>query len=387
MDKKELELYIHIPFCVKKCSYCDFLSAPATEQIREAYMAALFAEIGGRATEYVDRIVTSIFIGGGTPSLLSGEQIGQLMDCIREHFVLAEDAEITMEVNPGTATAQKLRTFYKAGINRLSIGMQSAQAQELKALGRIHDFEGFCQVYREAASAGFTNINVDVMSGLPGQTLASYKDTLEKVLHLDPMPQHISAYSLIVEEGTPFASMAERGELPLPEEDTERAMYEETREVLEKYGFHRYEISNYARDGYECRHNVGYWIRRDYLGFGVGAASLIGNVRFQNGRDLTAYLVHPLDCREEEQSLTPQEQMEETMFLGLRLTKGVPYDAFARQYGRSPEEIYGEVIARNVADGLLQVTEGEGDEKSGLFLALTKRGLDLSNYVMAQFLF
>lgn len=387
MDQKELELYIHIPFCVRKCSYCDFLSAPATEQTRKAYMAALFAEIGGKAKEYGDRIVTSIFIGGGTPSLLSGEQIGQLMDRIREQFVLAEDAEITMEVNPGTATAQKLRDFYVAGINRLSIGMQSAQAQELKTLGRIHDFDGFCQVYRSAASAGFTNINVDVMSGLPGQTLASYEDTLEKVLHLEPMLQHISAYSLIVEEGTPFAAMAERGELPLPEEDTERAMYEETIEVLEKYGFHRYEISNYARDGYECRHNVGYWIRRDYLGFGIGAASLIDNVRFQNGRDLTAYLAHPLDCREEEQILTTQEQMEETMFLGLRLTRGVSYDAFEKQYGKSPEEVYGEVIARNVADGLLTLKTESDNGKEEKFLALTKRGLDLSNYVMAQFLF
>ena len=383
MNQKELELYIHIPFCVKKCSYCDFLSAPATEQTKEAYMAALFAEIGGRAKDYKDRIVTSVFIGGGTPSLLSGDSIRQLMEHIREGFSLAPDAEITMEVNPGTVTAEKLTAFYGAGINRLSIGMQSAQEQELKILGRIHDFDSFCQVYREAVEAGFTNINVDVMSGLPGQTLTSYKDTLEKVLRLEPMPQHISAYSLIVEEGTPFAAMADRGELPLPEEDTERAMYEETIEVLAGYGFHRYEISNYALDGYECRHNVGYWIRRDYLGFGIGAASLIGNVRFQNGRDLNAYLAHPLACREEEQSLTTQEQMEETMFLGLRLIRGVSYPEFARCYGQTLEEVYGEVIARNVADGLLTVREDE----TGRRLMLTGRGLDVSNYVMAQFLF
>ncbi len=384
MNPKELELYIHIPFCVKKCSYCDFLSAPATEQTREAYMAALFAEIEGRAKDYKDRIVTSVFIGGGTPSLLSGDCINQLMEYIWEGFTLAEDAEITMEVNPGTATAEKLTAFYATGINRLSIGMQSAQEQELKILGRIHDFNGFCQVYREAVEAGFTNINVDVMSGLPGQTLASYRDTLEKVLHLEPMPQHISAYSLIVEEGTPFAAMAERGELPLPEEDTERAMYEETIEVLAGYGFHRYEISNYALDGYECRHNVGYWIRRDYLGFGIGAASLIDNVRFQNGRDLNTYLAHPFACREEEQSLTTQEQMEETMFLGLRLVRGVSYEDFEKQYGKNLEEVYGEVIAKNAADGLLTVRE---EENRGRYLALTKRGLDVSNYVMAQFLF
>ena len=383
MNQKELELYIHIPFCVKKCSYCDFLSAPATEQTKEAYMAALFAEIGGRAKDYKDRIVTSVFIGGGTPSLLSGDSIRQLMEHIREGFRLASDAEITMEVNPGTVTTEKLTAFYAAGINRLSIGMQSAQEQELKILGRIHDFDGFCQVYREAVEAGFTNINVDVMSGLPGQTLASYKDTLEKVLRLEPMPQHISAYSLIVEEGTPFAAMADRGELPLPEEDTERAMYEETIEVLAGYGFHRYEISNYALDGYECRHNVGYWIRRDYLGFGIGAASLIDNVRFQNGRYLNAYLAHPLACREEQQPLTTQEQMEETMFLGLRLIRGVSYPEFARCYGQTLEEVYGEVIARNVADGLLAVREDE----TGRHLMLTGRGLDVSNYVMAQFLF
>ena len=384
MNQKELEIYIQIPFCIKKCSYCDFLSAPATEQTREAYMAALFAEIEGRAKDYKDRIVTSVFIGGGTPSLLSGDRINQLMEHIREGFTLAEDAEITMEVNPGTATAEKFTAFHAAGINRLSIGMQSAQEKELKMLGRIHDFGSFVQVYREAVEAGFTNINVDVMSGLPGQTLASYRDTLEKVLHLEPMPQHISAYSLIVEEGTPFAAMAERGELPLPEEDTERAMYEETIEVLAKYGFHRYEISNYALDGYECRHNVGYWIRRDYLGFGIGAASLIDNVRFQNGRDLNTYLAHSFACREEEQSLTTQEQMEETMFLGLRLVRGVSYEDFEKQYGKSPEEVYGEVIAKNVADGLLTVRE---EENRGRYLALTKRGLDLSNYVMAQFLF
>ena len=383
MNQKELELYIHIPFCVKKCSYCDFLSAPATEQTKEAYMAALFAEILGRAKDYKDRIVTSVFIGGGTPSLLSGDSIRQLMEHIREGFSLASDVEITMEVNPGTVTAEKLTAFYAAGINRLSIGMQSAQEQELKILGRIHDFDGFCQVYLEAVEAGFTNINVDVMSGLPGQTLVSYKDTLEKVLRLEPMPQHISAYSLIVEEGTTFAAMADRGELPLPEEDTERAMYEETIEVLAGYGFHRYEISNYALDGYECRHNVGYWIRRDYLGFGIGAASLIGNVRFQNGRDLNAYLAHPSACREEEQSLTTQEQMEETMFLGLRLIRGVSYPEFARCYGQTLEEVYGEVIARNVADGLLTVREDE----TGRRLTLTGRGLDVSNYVMAQFLF
>ena len=384
MEQKELELYIHIPFCVKKCSYCDFLSAPATAQTIGAYMAALFAEIRGRAAAYEDRMVTSIFLGGGTPSLLSGECVQQLMDVIRENFEVAQDAEITMEVNPGTASEEKLRSFHAAGINRLSIGMQSAQAKELQILGRIHDFDCFCEVYREAVAAGFRNINVDVMSGLPGQTLDTYRDTLEKVLHLDPMPQHISAYSLIVEEGTPFGTMQEKGKLSLPDEDTERAMYEETIEILAQYGFRRYEISNYAIEGYECRHNVGYWVRKEYLGFGIGAASMVDNVRFQNKRALTEYLKHPLECREEVQKLTVQDRMEETMFLGLRLTRGVSYETFQKQYGKRMEEVYGKIIEQNIADGLLKVDCMESGER---FLALTKRGLDLSNYVMAQFLF
>ena len=382
MNKKELELYIHIPFCVRKCSYCDFLSAPATEQTREAYMAALFAEIGGRAKDYSDRTVTSIFIGGGTPSLLSGEQIGQLMDRIREQFAMAQDAEITMEVNPGTASAEKLRNFYTAGINRLSIGMQSAQAEELKNLGRIHDFEGFCQVYREAVEAGFTNINVDIMSGLPGQTLASYRDTLEKVLHLEPMPQHISAYSLIVEEGTPFAAMAERGELPLPEEETERAMYEETIEVLAKYGFHRYEISNYAKPQKECKHNLRYWERGEYLGIGLGSASLIQNMRMNNTREMSEYLEKsavPKEMRKDVEFLENRQQIEEFMFLGLRKTYGVSKKEFHRAFGRELEDVYGQTLKKFIEEDMIK------EKKDRIFL--TEDGVLVSNQILSEFLF
>ena len=377
MNKKELELYIHIPFCVRKCSYCDFLSAPATEQTREAYMAALFAEIGGRAKDYSDRTVTSIFIGGGTPSLLSGEQIGQLMDRIREQFAMAQDAEITMEVNPGTVSAEKLRNFYTAGINRLSIGMQSAQAEELKNLGRIHDFEGFCQVYREAVEAGFTNINVDIMSGLPGQTLASYRDTLEKVLHLEPMPQHISAYSLIVEPGTPFAEQ----KLDLPDEDTEREMYARTAEILAEYGFFQYEISNYAKPGFACRHNIGYWKRTDYLGFGPSAASLFGNRRWTNTADRSLYLkaCGALEkIREDEEILSRQDAMEEFMFLGLRMTQGISTAEFEEKFGKEIHAVYGGVLKKYEAMHLLQEHSGR--------LALTRNGISVSNVILADFL-
>ena len=376
MNKKELELYIHIPFCVRKCSYCDFLSAPATEQTREAYMAALFAEIGGRAKDYSDRTVTSIFIGGGTPSLLSGEQIGQLMDRIREQFAMAQDAEITMEVNPGTASAEKLRNFY-TGINRLSIGMQSAQAEELKNLGRIHDFEGFCQVYREAVEAGFTNINVDIMSGLPGQTLASYRDTLEKVLHLEPMPQHISAYSLIVEPGTPFAEQ----KLDLPDEDTEREMYARTAEILAEYGFFQYEISNYAKPGFACRHNIGYWKRTDYLGFGPSAASLFGNRRWTNTADRSLYLkaCGALEkIREDEEILSRQDAMEEFMFLGLRMTQGISTAEFEEKFGKEIHAVYGGVLKKYEAMHLLQEHSGR--------LVLTRDGISVSNVILADFL-
>ena len=390
-----LELYIHIPFCVKKCAYCDFLSGPAGEKEKEEYVKMLVDEIKNCPDTVQNYRVISIFFGGGTPSLLTGEQIGRLMDTVREIFTLDEDAEITMEMNPGTVTEEKLRKYRQAGVNRLSIGLQSVNDEELRLLGRIHTYEEFREAYHLARANGFSNINVDLISAIPGQTVESWRRTLEQVMALSP--EHISAYSLIVEEGTPFARMAERGELQLPEEDTERAMYEETREILAKYGFHRYEISNYARDGYECLHNVGYWIRRDYLGFGIGAASLVDNVRFQNGRDLITYLENPQNCREEEQVLTEQEQMEETMFLGLRLIRGISYEQFEKQYDEeigaqmtvmanniSDTRKFGPVITQNIADGLLREYTEESGER---FLALTEKGLDVSNYVMAQFLF
>ena len=382
--RKPMELYVHIPFCIRKCAYCDFVSGPGTKAMQKEYEEALLAEIDA-AEETAESEVISAFFGGGTPSAVDAGMLARVMEKLRSKYVFSEDAEITLEANPGTLDAEKLKCYRKSGFNRISIGCQSVHDEELKRLGRIHTFAEFQESFALARDAGFANINVDLMSGLPEQSEEKWEESLRTIAELSP--EHISAYSLIVEEGTPFAAMAERGELPLPEEETERAMYEETIEVLAKYGFHRYEISNYARDGYECRHNVGYWIRRDYLGFGIGAASLIDNVRFQNEKSLGAYLAHPLESREEEQTLTVQDRMEETMFLGLRLTRGVSCVDFAEQYGRTVEEVYGEVIARNVADGLLTVTERKENQKKDRLLALTKRGLDLSNYVMAQFLF
>lgn len=382
LTKGVLELYLHIPFCVKKCLYCDFLSGPADRTVMAAYVEALKAELEGRAEGCADFKVTSVFLGGGTPSLLEGERILELLETIKKYYCLDPCAEITIEANPGTVNRQKLACWRRAGINRLSIGLQSAFDEELAVLGRIHTWQQFLQTYEDALSEGFDNINIDLMSALPGQTPESWRASLEKVLSLKPPPCHISAYSLILEEGTQLYRLWEEGKLELLDEDADRLMYWETGRILEQAGYGRYEISNYALAGRECRHNCGYWSRRDYLGFGIGAASLFQNVRFQNSRSLQAYLEHPLNCRQEEHALSLGEQMEEFMFLGLRKTEGISPQGFQEYFGQPLEEIYGQVIKKNLTDGLLEYREnGEGE-----MLALTDRGLDLSNYVFAQFL-
>ncbi len=380
-----MELYFHIPFCVRKCFYCDFLSAPADGQTKTAYMEALRRETALRAEEYCCDSVTSVFIGGGTPSAVEAEEIAALLSTVRQHYPLAEDAEITIEVNPGTVTAEKLEVYRVAGINRLSIGLQSADDRELAVIGRIHTWQQFLDTYGLAVGAGYRNINIDVMSTLPGQTLESYRRTLKKILALNPQPAHISAYSLILEEGTAFWDMTQRGELILPDEDADRQMYSETKRVLAGAGYSRYEISNYAKPGHACRHNCGYWRRDEYAGFGIGAASLVRESRFRNGDSLTAYLRDPVGCREELQVLSPQEQMEEFMFLGLRMTEGVSERDFEDRFGQRLADIYGGVIQANLRDGLLEWQCGE-EHGNARRLALTERGLDISNYVMAQFL-
>ncbi len=376
--KRPLELYLHIPFCVRKCHYCDFLSGPADACMQEQYMKALLAELSGRSGECREYQVQTVFVGGGTPSVVDAVWMDRIMEELKSNYDLAEDAEVTIEINPGTVDRDKLAIYQKAGINRLSIGLQSAVDEELRRLGRIHTQEQFLRTYKEAVEAGFTNINVDVMSALPGQTPESYRQTLDMLMGLCPRPKHISAYSLIIEEGTPFHDLWEQGKLELPDEDSDRLMYAMTGEVLAANGYHRYEISNYALDGYECRHNCGYWQRKEYLGFGIGAASLMKEWRFRNGQDIKKYVACPLSQREELKQLPLEERMEEFLFLGLRMTKGVSCEAFLKAFGRRITDVYGEVIQRNVADDLLTFKEG--------FYHLTDRGMDVSNYVMAQFL-
>lgn len=367
----ELELYLHIPFCVKKCAYCDFLSAPADESVQAGYVEALKGEIRRQKALGADRRVTSVFIGGGTPSILEGTQTAELLESVYDSFRIDTHAEITIECNPGTLTKDKLSCYRRQGVNRLSIGLQSTDNRELKTLGRIHTYEEFLESFSLARETGFGNLNVDLMSALPGQTRESWQKTLKQVLALKP--EHISAYSLIIEEGTPFYDRFGPGageEYLLPDEDTERQMYYDTRDMLKAEGYERYEISNYARPGFACRHNLGYWERREYLGLGLGASSLIGGVRYQNHRKLSAYLAGDYS-HEEVQRLTRKEIQEETMFLGLRKTEGVPLT-------EELSKVYKEVFPELERQGLLLRENGR--------VRLTDLGIDVSNYVLAEFL-
>lgn len=499
--EQNLSLYLHIPFCVRKCLYCDFLSGPQSADMQEQYVEALCREIQETSPEYREYQVVSVFIGGGTPSVLLPEQTIRIMETLKSCFILTDTCEISMEMNPGTVTPEKMKAYRACGINRISIGLQSANDGELKALGRIHTCADFLKAYEMAVEAGFTNINVDLMSAIPEQTLKSYQETLQKVLALQPQPVHISAYSLIVEEGTPFYEQ----ELNLPDEETERRMYEITDDILRKAGYHRYEISNYAKAGKECVHNKVYWQRGNYLGLGIGSASLIQNVRFHNVTDISSYVNLMLgensigneienaskehgekfqaekdclkkgnaekdclkkgnaekDClkkgnvekndlrkenaekeqvekltaekeqvekvnaeienvkkdnieknsaeegnteknnmesgnaacpdknmigrvkklREEVQELPIEEQMEEFMFLGLRMMEGVSERSFFENFGRRFEEVFPGVIEKHEKLGLLEVT---GEEF--VHLKLTSHGIDVSNQVFVDFM-
>ena len=374
--KKPLELYIHIPFCIRKCAYCDFLSAPAAPEVQEAYVGQLLQEIAASKKLPEDYEAVTVFFGGGTPGILKGELLCSILRALRDRFSVREDAEITVEANPGTVNRDKLVQYREAGVNRISLGLQSADNQELKLLGRIHTWEQFLESFQLARETGFRNINVDLMSALPGQTTESVHRTLERVLALSP--EHISAYSLILEEGTPL--YVNQKSYAFPTEDEDREMYEFTGKYLAEEGYQRYEISNYAKDGFACRHNCVYWRRGDYVGFGLGASSMVENVRWKNPEKHAAYAVyvdHPEKWKGS-QALTTEEQMEEFMFLGLRLTEGIDTGAFQRMFGKTVEEVYGKSIAEYEARGLLA--------RTGERLSLTPHGIDVSNVIFAEFL-
>ena len=371
---REIQLYLHIPFCIRKCGYCDFLSGPADETAQRAYTEALLREIRvlGQRTEAA---VSTIFIGGGTPSVLRADWMEEILDQLRTSFRLLPEAEISMEANPGTVTPEKLKAYLRGGVNRISFGCQSADNEELRLLGRIHSWEEFLESFSMAREAGFANINVDLMSGLPNQTAASWERTLRRTAALGP--EHISAYSLIIEEGTPFAQRP----LPLPDEEEERLMYERTGQILKEYGMEQYEISNYARPGYACRHNIGYWTGKEYLGMGLGSSSLMEGERFSNTSDMKEYLEdsgHPGRLRRDRQKLSEKDRMEEFMFLGLRMTAGISEKDFLDTFGREIHTVYGSVIRKYVEGGFL------GEEKGRLYL--TRKGISVSNPILADFL-
>lgn len=375
MKRKDtsFELYIHIPFCVRKCAYCDFLSVPGSEEAKASYTEALLREIEAVKTE--KREVSSIFVGGGTPSALSPSLMGDIFEKIHKSFSVAPDAEITIEANPGTLSKEKLFLYRNVGINRLSLGLQSPEAAELKSLGRIHTYEEFMESFSLAREAGFQNINVDLMCALPDQTYEGWVRNLRKVAALHP--EHISAYSLIIEEGTPFA----KRKLNLPDEDTEYRMYEDTAGILSEYGYEQYEISNYAKKDLACQHNVGYWTRKEYLGLGLGAASLWGNQRFSNTSDFSLYLNNsgfPEKIRGDRETLSLEAEMSEFMFLGLRMTKGVSKAEFLEGFGVPIESVYGKILDKYKIVGLLEEKEGR--------IFLTRAGIHVSNGVMAEFL-
>lgn len=402
---RELELYIHIPFCMKKCNYCDFLSAPADEKSQSAYVEALKKEIKFFGKELKAGELSTIYIGGGTPSWLQEHYMASIMETVHKFFSIKKDAEITIECNPGTLTRAKINSYRHYGINRLSLGLQSADDEELKALGRIHTFDQFLRNFELARECGFDNINVDLMYALPRQNTEKFYRTLTKTIGLKP--EHISAYALMIEKGTPFyekykfdAVRQEAGFQPevLPHEDVVYQIGKMTEDVLSEAGYERYEISNYAKKGYGCRHNIGYWQREEYLGVGLGAASLIGgNLRYSNLKDLDTYILQAEDIREcvltddktgkelpavtlheNAQELKRNAQMEEFMFLGLRMIQGIERSRFYQSFGFTVDNIYSRVIARLEAEELI----GQNPER----VWLTEKGLDLSNYALAQFL-
>ena len=364
-------LYVHVPFCVSKCAYCDFASYAGREADIPRYVDAVVREITRRGAETGHPKADTIFLGGGTPSLLDEFQVTRILDALFEAFPIEEGAEITCECNPGTLTTPFAQALRKAGVNRLSMGAQARQARLLRLLGRIHDWEEVIASVEIARQAGFDNINLDLMFGLPSQTVSDVRETLEAAIALSPT--HLSCYGLIVEEGTPICRDIAAGKLALPDEEVEREMYELARQTLAEHGFHQYEISNFAREGYACRHNVGCWTRVPYLGFGCAAHSFFEECRTMNPSKLDAYLAGEEPKTEQ---ISKEEARFESMMLGLRMTRGVKDEDFTRMHGMSIREAFGEKLDKPIAAGLLEWHEGA--------LRLTRLGMDLQNSVLVD---
>ena len=369
--KKEMGLYVHIPFCRRKCAYCDFPSFAGREGSMEAYADRLTAEIKEKSDP--NAVIATLYIGGGTPSLLPPGLMARILGELRGRFEFLPGAECTCECNPGTVTADFLRVLKQGGINRLSFGVQARQERLLRLLGRIHSWEQAVESVSMARDAGFQNLNLDLMLGLPGQTLSDVEETLDAALRLSPT--HLSCYGLIVEEGTKMQAMVESGKWLLPDEDTERAMYETCRATLARNGYAQYEISNFALPGYACRHNMDCWRRKEYIGVGSAACGFADGVRYRNPPDLDDYLAGKAP---EKTVVSPEDARFESVMLGLRMTEGVSEEAFFRMHGVHLWDAYGEKLQRSIRLGLVIRENG--------FLRLTRRGMDVQNSVLVDLL-
>lgn len=376
---KPISIYIHIPFCKKKCNYCDFPSFSGCEGEYEYYVSSLIDEIRFNSEELKDFEIKTIFIGGGTPTVLPTKLIGKIVDTLLSRYSVSNDCEITIEANPGTIDSNILSELKAMYINRISMGVQAWQNRLLNDLGRIHDIETFVKNFDEVRQSGFKNVSTDLMFSLPNQSLSDWEETLEKIIKL--RPEHISCYSLIIEEGTPFKKFFEEGKLLLPTDQLDRKMYYLAKEMLCDAGYCQYEISNFAKVGFESKHNIVYWRDEEYIGFGLGAHSYFMRERFNNTLDMKKYIQSKGNVkilRENNEVLTDEQIMSEFMFMGLRLTQGIEKNRFFQRFGRSIYDVYNKELNLLKEQKLLN----EDNER----IALTDRGMDISNYVFEKFL-
>ncbi len=381
MRKKELGIYVHIPFCMQKCYYCDFISYANKTELISNYIDVLKKEIkteGANASKSAFPLITTIYIGGGTPSYIDSKYIVSIIETIKETYTLKDNAEITIEVNPGTVTNKKLEDYISCGINRLSIGLQSTDNNLLKEIGRIHTYEQFLDMYKLAREVGFKNINVDLMLALPNQTMEMLKTSVSKVIKLNP--EHISVYSLILEEGTMLFNLVKNQKITLPDEDIERNMYWLVKKELEKNGYKHYEISNFAKEGYVSKHNWNCWNQEEYIGFGLAAHSYVDNTRYSNTENLQEYLnlfdsnTNIVTIHEKQET---EDKQKEYMMLGLRKIDGIKISDFKNKFVQNPLYLYRKELDKLVREGLIEI---DGDN-----IKLSNKGLDLANVAFSEF--
>lgn len=378
MNKNELGIYVHIPFCAGKCFYCDFVSFAGKEKLILEYVKAVQKEIIKEAKEHTGSKVTTIYIGGGTPSFIDSKYIVEIVNKIKDNYKVDPNAEITIEINPGTVTKEKLEDYIKCGINRVSLGLQSTDNKLLKQIGRIHTYEQFLVTYELVRSVGFENVNIDLMLALPNQTIEILEDSLNKVIGLEP--EHISVYSLILEEGTELYDLVESGKTKLVDEDTERKMYWNVKNILEQNGYNHYEISNFAKMGYESKHNLNCWEQKEYLGMGAAAHSYYNKKRYSNTENLEEYIKNTnkgKNTKSIHELQTNVDEQKEYMLLGLRKIEGVSISKFKEKFIQNPIYIFRKELNKLVKEELIEIDINN--------IKLTNKGLDFANIVWEEF--